>query len=102
LRQIQARALQQARRISARPLAAAAGLLLLAACANEGIWPTEPLPPAPAGPPPPAPSFNSPHVANPGQPEVLTNIEREELEARLSKLAKDREAGVQRRIQMSK
>jgi hypothetical protein len=33
---------------------------------------------------------------------VLTNIERQELEDRLSKLAKSRETGVQKRIQKGK
>ena len=95
------RALQQVRRMSARPIAAAFGLLLLAACANEGIWPTEPLPPAPAGPPPPTPSFQSPTSGN-LDPEVLTELERKELEERLARIAKDRERGVVRAIQKGK
>jgi hypothetical protein len=101
LRRINVRALQQARRISARPLAAAFGLLLLGACANESIWPTEPLPPASAGPPPPTPSFQSPTSGN-LDPDVLTELERKELEERLAKIAKDREQGVVRAIQKAK
>ena len=95
------RALQQVRRISARPLAAAFGLLLLGACANDSIWPTEPLPPAPAGPPPPTPSFHSPTSGN-FDPEVLTELERKELEERLARIAKARERGVVRAIQKAK
>ena len=81
---------------------AAASLLLLSACANEGIWPTEPMPPAPAGAPPPSPSFLTPNTGSDDERKMLTNLEREELEARLTKLAKDRETGVQKRIQKGK
>jgi hypothetical protein len=101
LRLIQARAPQKSSRSGAQ-LILCCTLLLIAGCANEGIWPTEPLPAAPAGPPPPTPSFHAPKDRIGDQDEVLTNIEREELEARLSKLAKDRQRGVERRIQMSK
>lgn len=100
MRQFRVRALQKKSRRGVL-LAAVASLLLLSACANEGIWPTEPLPAAPAGTPPPAPSFHTPNAGNTGH-EVLTNIERQELEDRLSKLAKSRETGVQKRIQTGK
>jgi hypothetical protein len=89
LRQNRVRALQKNSRLAALS-AAVACLLLLSACANEGIWPTEPLPPAPAGDPPPAPSFSSPNIGSDEERQVLTNIERQELEERLSNIAKNR------------
>jgi hypothetical protein len=101
LRLIQARAPQKGSRLRGQIILCCA-LLLVAGCANEGIWPTEPLPAAPPGPPPPTPSFHAPNARIGDQDEVLTNIEREELETRLAKLAKDRQRGVERRIQMSK
>jgi hypothetical protein len=87
-----ARALQKIGE-SARRIAVVTAVLVLPACSSPseiGIWPNDPLPPAPAGPPPPYPSFAAP-AADPDAPQVLTNAEREELEARLSRLAKERD-----------
>jgi hypothetical protein len=79
---------------SVHHVAIVGAVLAVSACTSAsdiGIWPNDPLPPAPAGPPPPYPSFTAP-AADPAAPQVLTNAEREELEARLSRLAKDRNA----------
>ena len=100
MRRIHERALQQ-RRLTPW-LAAAVGLLMLTACANEGIWPKEELPAAPPGPPLPTPSFQSRDAASDDERGMLTEIERERLEERLTKLARDREKGVARRIESSK
>jgi len=83
-------------------LTAACGFLLLCGCANDAIFPQTPLPPAPEGPAPPAPSFTARDIGSDEERQVLTNLERQEMEARLTKLAKDRETGVQRRIQQTK
>jgi hypothetical protein len=77
-------------------------LVLLCGCANDAIFPTSPLPPAPEGPQPEFPSFTARDIGSDEERQVLTPIERQELEARMTKLAKDRETGVQRRIQQSK
>ena len=81
-------------------LFALTGLLFLAGCANEGIFPRSELPAANVGPPPPFPTLG---VAPAGEDDrVLTTAEREAMEAQLSKLASEREAGVRRRIERSK
>lgn len=90
------------RPLAARFIAAACGLLLLAACAGEGILPKTELPPAPAGPQPDYPSFAPRDTGTDDERGVLTPVERQEMEARLGKLAKDRETGVKRRIDQSK
>lgn len=100
MRRFEERALQQPRWRA--PWLALAGLLLLAGCANEGIWPKEDLPPAPPGPPLATPSFQSRDAATDDERGMLTEFEREQLEERLTKLAKDREKGVARRIDNSK
>jgi hypothetical protein len=101
LRRFDERALQQVNRRK-RWLAAAVGLLMLAGCANEGIWPKEDLPAAPPGAPLPTPGFQSRDSGTDDQRGMLTEIERDQLEERLTKLAKDREKGVARRIDSSK
>jgi len=98
LRRFDERALQQVKRRSPW-LAAAAGLLLLAGCTNEGIWPKEDLPPAPVGAPLPTPSFQSRDSGTDDERGMLTEYERGQLEERLTKLAKDREKGVAKRIE---
>lgn len=77
-------------------------LLLLSACAAEGIFPNDPLPPASPGPPAPYPSFNSPALSEGDESRVLTEAERADMEANLTKLAKDREVRVRRRIEQTK
>jgi len=97
LRRFDERALQQVNR--RKPwLAAAAGVFMLAGCANEGIWPKEELPAAPPGPPLPTPSFQSRDKASDEERGMLTEYERQQLEERLTKLSKDREKGVAKRI----
>ena len=81
-------------------LSAAALMLLVAGCANQGIWPTEDLPPAPAQQMP-FPTFQSRDTETADERGVLTEIERQELEARLTAAAKARERGVERRIESS-
>jgi hypothetical protein len=78
-----------------------AALPLLGACANEGIWPREPLPPAPAGAELPYPSFQSRDTQTDEERGVLTPIEIEELEDKLAKQAVSRQKNVERRIQAS-
>lgn len=80
----------------------AAGLLLLAGCAGQGILPQSSLPSDPSVPPPPFPSFTTPDPSDDEAHRVLTAVEQEELQAELARLAKEREASVQRRIQRSK
>jgi hypothetical protein len=99
-RLIDGRAVQQRRRRILLWLTLAA-FPLLAGCANEGIWPRDPLPPAPAGPQLPYPSFQSRDTASDDQRGVLTPIEVEELEAKLAKQAVTRQKGVEKRIQSS-
>jgi hypothetical protein len=82
-------------------LCAVCGLLLLAACTGDGIFPTTGLPPAPPGPPPPYPTF-SPTGPSAADERLLTTPEREALETQLNKLGSDREAGVRRRIEKTK
>lgn len=82
----------------------AAGLLL-ASCAGQqvqGILPQTEMPPAPPGPAPAYPSFNAPDTGDDEASEILTNVEQQELEARLSKLPADREATVKHRIERAK
>ena len=99
MRRFDGRVLQQPGRLA---LSLAAGLLLLTGCANEGIWPKEDLPPAPPGPPLATPSFQSRDSGTDDERGMLTEIERQELEDRLTRLARDREKGVARRIDSSK
>ncbi len=87
------------RRFCAAFFAAACGLLTLTGCAVEGILPKTELPPAPAVQAP-YPTF-APRDDD-SERGVLTPTERQEMEARLTKLAKDRETGVTRRINQSK
>lgn len=78
---------------------AACGLLMLPGCAVEGILPKTELPPAPAVQQP------YPNFAPDGSDDdrgVLTPTEREDMEARLTKLARERESGVTKRINQSK
>jgi hypothetical protein len=84
------------------PLAFAAGASLLAGCAGQGILPQSALPPDPAGPAPAFPSFIAPDAGDPDVRRVLTNVEQQELEEELTKLAKDRETSVKRRIERTK
>ncbi|MCC6948815.1 MAG: hypothetical protein IT539_13690 [Bradyrhizobiaceae bacterium] len=101
MRQFCERAPQKQRRRH-KWVAAAACALLLAGCAGQGILPETPLPPEPPGPAPAYPSFNAPDTGDDEARRVLTNIEQQELEAQLSKLAKDRESTVKRRIERAK
>jgi hypothetical protein len=101
LRRFDGRALQQVNR--RKPwLAVAAGMFMLVGCANEGIWPKEELPAAPPGPPLPTPSFQSRDSGTDDERGMMTEIERQQLEERLTKLARDREKGVAKRIDSSK
>jgi len=99
LRRFDERAAQKDRGGRAGWLAAVFALALLAGCANEGIWPKEPLPPVSPGPPLPYPGFQSRETGTDDERGVLTEIEREELEARLAASAREREKGVERSIQ---
>ncbi len=101
LRRIQERALRKVTH-RARLLAACCGLILLCGCANDAIFPTTSLPPAPEGPAPDFPSFTAKDIGSDEERQILTPLERQEMEARMAKLAKDREAGVTRRIQQTK
>jgi hypothetical protein len=74
--------------------------LVLAGCVNEGIFPKGELPAPNAGPPLPFPTLSAAPVDEDDR--VLTTAEREAMEAQLSKLARDREAGVRKRIERSK
>jgi hypothetical protein len=76
------------------------GALFVAGCANEGIFPRSELPSANVGPPLPFPTLNAAPVDDDNR--VLTTAEREAMEAQLSKLASEREAGVRKRIERSK
>jgi hypothetical protein len=88
------------RRIGAGFLAACCGFLTLSGCAAEGILPRTELPPAPAVQAP-YPTF-APRDGSDDERGVLTPTEREEMEARLTRLAKERESNVSRRINQSK
>lgn len=77
------------------------GLVLLAGCANEGMWPKEPLPPASAVQPP-FRGFQPPQTGSDDERGVLTESEREELEERLSRLPGEREQGVARRLRQGR
>lgn len=70
---------------------------MLAACA-DGILPKEELPVA-AGPPPAFPSLSASSLMDRTDPTVLTDAERAAIEEELSKLAKEREIRVKRRIE---
>jgi hypothetical protein len=84
----------------AKFLSVVAAFILLANCAAQGIFPNEPIPPAPPGPPAPFPTLAPPSLAD--ESKVLTEAERAEMEAQLTKLAKDREAKIKRRIERPK
>jgi hypothetical protein len=83
-------------------MSAVCASLLLSACAAEGIFPHEALPPATPGPPAPYPSLNATSSTETDQRQILTEAEQAEMEARLTKLAKDREVRVRRRIEQAK
>lgn len=99
MRRNQVRALQQRRRGLPAVLAVSAFALLTACAGDElpGIWPKDPLPPAPATQLP-YPSLNTPNRGSDEQRGLLTPYEVKELEEKLTKQAVDREKGVERRI----
>jgi hypothetical protein len=72
----------------------------LGGCVNEGIFPKADLPPPNPDGPLPFPTLSAAPVDD-GE-RILTTAEREALEAQLSKLARDREAGVKKRIESKK
>jgi hypothetical protein len=74
--------------------------LPLVGCVNEGIFPKAELPAANADGPLPFPTLSAAPVDDGDR--VLTTAEREAMEAQLSKLARDREAGVKKRIETKK
>jgi hypothetical protein len=76
------------------------GTLFLAGCVNEGILPKAELPSPNAGDPLPFPTLSAAPVDDGDR--VLSTAEREAMEAQLSKLARDREAGVKKRIETKK
>ena len=76
------------------------GSMFLAGCVNEGILPKAELPAANPGGPLPFPTLGV-APADDGD-RVLTTAEREAMEAQLSKLARDREVGVKKRIESKK
>ncbi len=76
------------------------GSLFLIGCVNEGIFPKAELPSANAGDPLPFPTLNAAPVDDGDR--VLSTAEREAMEAQLSKLARDREVGVKKRIESKK
>jgi hypothetical protein len=76
------------------------GTLVLTGCANEGIFPKAELPAPNAGGPLPFPTLSAAPVDDGDR--VLSTAEREAMEAQLSKLARDREVGVKKRIESKK
>ncbi len=78
-------------------------LLVTAACAQDGrlagVYPEDPLPPAPPGEPLPYPSFQSRDKLSDDQRGVLTPSEVEELEKSLATQAVSRPSSVERRIE---
>ena len=76
--------------------------LLLAGCAGEVPVPflNAALPPAPPGPAPDYPSIAPPVVEGTRVP-VMTQAEREAMEAQLKKLVSDREGSVKKKIDKS-
>jgi hypothetical protein len=76
--------------------------LLLAGCAGEVPVPflNAALPPAPPGPAPEYPSIQPPVVEGTRVP-VMTQAEREAMEAQLKKLVSDREGSVKKTIDKS-
>jgi hypothetical protein len=76
------------------------GPSLLAGCVNEGILPKAEIPTANADGPLPFPTLSAAPIDDGDR--VLTTAEREAMEAQLSKLARDREAGVKKRIESKK
>jgi hypothetical protein len=76
------------------------GPLFLAGCVNEGILPKAALPAPNAGDPLPFPTLSAAPVDDGDR--VLSTAEREAMEAQLSKLARDREVGVKKRIESKK
>jgi hypothetical protein len=81
-------------------LIALIGPLFLTGCVNEGILPKAELPGPNAGEPLPFPTLSAAPVDDGDR--VLSTAEREAMEAQLSKLARDREVGVKKRIESKK
>jgi hypothetical protein len=94
-----ARALQKAQYRTV-VLFALIGQFFLFGCVNEGIFPRTELPSANAGEPLPFPTLSAAPIDDGDR--VLTTAEREAMEAQLSKLARDREVGVKKRIESKK
>ena len=84
------------------PQLAAFLVVFLAGCAGEVPVPflNAALPPAPPGPAPQYPTMAPPAVEGSRAP-VMTNAEREAVEAQLKKLVEDREGTVKRKIDKS-
>lgn len=103
LRQNRAGALQNEPARRASRLLALIGAALLAGCTESGrlvgVYPEEPLPPAPAGEQLPYPSFQSRDKLSDDERGVLTPLEVEKLEENLSRQAVTRPKAMERRIE---